>query len=197
MAFTERRAEKRVHPPQDAVLDFALWPAVATPPLRLPLAGLGPPPARRRPGQDLELVDVASLGLGLRLHAAPAVLEALAGVPALFVYLKLRAYESLAATGPLSLFVHAAVMRAEAVAETLRLGLRILHLGRGSTFEKALELLDVSRFGVTELAAWINAVDRHGHRRESGLDDGLDLEDLLAEPALAGQAPPTGEGNGA
>ncbi|MEA4856479.1 MAG: hypothetical protein AAGU21_06840 [Solidesulfovibrio sp.] len=197
MTFTERRAEKRVRPPRDAVLDFALWPAEANPPMRLPLAALGPPSARHRPGQRLELVDVASLGIGLRLFAEPSVLAGLAAGPALFVYLRLHAYAPLDAAGPLSLFVHAATVRADAGQGETRFGLRILHLGRGSTFEKAIELLDVSRFGVRELAAWIDAVDRHGHRRETGMAEGLDIEALLAEPDLADQGCPTGEGNGA
>ncbi len=194
MVFSDRRAEKRVQPPQDAVLDFALWPAAPSPPIRLPLAELGPPAARSLPGQQLVLSDAAPLGLGLRLWAPAEVAAALTTAPALFVYLKLRDYGD--ASEALSLFLHAATMRSQPEDGGGRFGLRITHLGRGSNFEKSIELLDVSRFGVKELAAWTDAVSRHGQRLDDGRDDGLDLDALLAEPALAGPAPSTAKGNG-
>ncbi|WP_300158835.1 hypothetical protein [Solidesulfovibrio sp.] len=194
MVLSDRRAEKRVQPPQDAVLDFALWPAPAFPPIRLPLAELGPPASRGLPGQHLVLADAAPLGLGLRLSAPPDVVAALTASPALFVYLKLRDYGD--AGVALSLFLHAATMRSQPEEGGGRFGLRIAHLGRGSNFEKSIELLDVSRFGVKELAAWTDAVSRHGQRLDAGQDDGLDLDALLAEPALAGPAPQTEKGNG-
>jgi hypothetical protein len=188
MDAIERRAEKRVHPPDDALLDFALWPADPFPPVRLPLSALGPPAACRRSGQDLVLSDIAAIGLGLRLSGPPDVLARLSGAPALFVYLKLRDYRSHPSTEVLSFFFLAQNVRAETTRDDVRFGLRLLRLGRGSSFEKALEFLDVSRFGARELTVWIDAVARDGQRRAGGLEPGLDLDALLLEPELAASA---------
>uniref|UniRef100_I2Q4Y5 Uncharacterized protein n=1 Tax=Desulfovibrio sp. U5L TaxID=596152 RepID=I2Q4Y5_9BACT len=185
MDAVERRAEKRVHPPGDALLDFALWPADPLPPARLPLSALGPPAACRQCGQHLELADVAAIGIGLRLSGAPDILVPLAEAPALFVYLKLRDYRSHPSTDTLSFFFLAENVRAETIRGGLRFGLRLLRLGRGSTFEKALEFLDVSRFGARELTVWIDAVAREGQRQATGMGHGLDLDELLFEPELA------------
>jgi len=184
MDAVERRAEKRVRPPGDAVLDFALWPAEPFPPARLPLARLGPPVASRRTGQRPELADLAAIGLGLHVSGEPEVLAPLAVAPALFVYLKLRDYRPHPPGDVLSFFFLAQTARAETIPEGLGFGLRLLRLGRGASFEKSLEFLDVSRFGVRELAAWIDAVARAGQQRESGVGPGLDIDDLLIEPEL-------------
>jgi hypothetical protein len=192
----DRREEKRVHPPEDAVLEFAVWPAGTVPPPRLPLEALGPPRACSRSGLRLELADAAPLGLGLRLWAGPETTSALAEAPALFLYLKLRDYRYDDPGGVLSLFAHAVTAHADPQDGGVRFGLRITHQGRGSSFEKSIELLDVSRFGVTELAAWADAVDRRRQRREAGAADGLELETLLAEQALNDPAPATAKGNG-
>lgn len=185
MDAVERRAEKRVRPPGDAVLDFALWPADPFPPARLPLAMLGPPVASRRTGERLELADIAAIGLGLHVSGDPAVLVTLAVAPALFVYLKLRDYRPHPPGDILSFFFLAQTARAETIPEGLGFGLRLLRLGRGSSFEKSLEFLDVSRFGVRELAVWIDAVARAGQRQASVVGPGLDIDELLNEPELA------------
>ncbi|EHJ47510.1 hypothetical protein DFW101_1502 [Solidesulfovibrio carbinoliphilus subsp. oakridgensis] len=195
MDAVERRAEKRVHPPGDALLDFALWPADPFPPVRLPLSVLGPPAACRRSGQHLELSDIAAIGLGLRLSGPPDVLARLSGAPALFVYLKLRDYRSHPSTEVLSFFFLAQNVRADPLPGGLRFGLRLLRLGRGSSFEKALEFLDVSRFGARELTVWIDAVAREGQRQAEGLGPGLDLDGLLLEPELAASADAQREGD--
>jgi hypothetical protein len=195
MAFVDRRAEKRVQPPADAVLDFGLWPAPLATPLRLPVTALGPPPASRRAGHGLRLVDATTLGLGLRLAARPSVLAGLASAPAWYLYVKLLDYRFPSPLPPLCLFVHGSNARVAISEQDVRVGLRILHLGRGSTFDKSLDMLDVSRFGVSDLAAWIDAVGRQGQRSESAVNDGLDIEELLSEPALAVPHPPTEEGN--
>jgi hypothetical protein len=184
MDAVERRAEKRVRPPGDAIVDFALWPAELTPPSRLLLHVLGPPSASRLTGDSLVLSDISAIGLGLGLHAAPATTTPLAASPALFIYLKLRDYRPHAPTGVFSLFFHAQIARASVTPEGLGLGMRLLRQGRGSFFEKALELLDVSRFGVPELVVWIDAVVRGIQEPDRMLSPGLDLDRLLDEPEL-------------
>lgn len=185
MDAQERRAEKRVRPPGDAVLDFALWPARLPPPSRLPIEKLGPPAACRRAGDRLVLADIAAIGLGLRLSAAPDVAGRLAAAPALDVYLRLRDYRPHAPNGWLSLFFHAQTARVLAGPDALLFGLRLLRQGRGSSFEKALELLDISRFGAPELAAWVDAVTRNAASPSPMAGPGLELDRLLDEPALA------------
>lgn len=194
MDAVERRAEKRVRPPGDAVTDFALWPAELIPPSRLLPRELGPPVARRRAGDQLAISDVSAIGLGLHLYATPDVAARLAAVPALYLYLKLRDYRPLAPNGVLSLFFHAKIARAAVTPEGLDLGMRLLRQGRGSFFEKALELLDVSRFGVPELVVWIDAVVRGTKEPDRRLGPGLDLDLLLEEPEL-GPVPPDTQRN--
>ena len=181
----ERRAEKRIRPPGDAVLDFALWAAEPDPPCRLPIGVLGAPSACRRVGDRLVLVDVAAIGLGLHVHAAPESLPRLAQAPALNVYLKLRDYRSQSPSDMLSLFFYARNVRANLRERTIDLGLRLLRQGRGSSFEKSLEMLDVSRFGSPSLAAWIDAVVRRLERPRQHSGPGLDLDHLLDEPAFS------------
>lgn len=182
----ERRAEKRVRPPGNAVLDFALWPSELSPPARLPLSLLGPPLVSRRGGHILELADIAAIGVGLRLSGLPDALAPLARAPALYIYLKLRDYRAHPSVDALSFFFLAQNVRVQATDAGLRFGLRLLRLGRGSSFEKALEFLDVSRFGARELNVWIDAVAREGQRPTLGAGPGLDLDELLLEPELAG-----------
>ncbi len=186
----ERRAAIRVRPPGDAVLDFALWPADLSPPVRLPLSRLGPPPVSRRGGQALELADIAAIGLGLHVSGQAEALAPLAGAPALYVYLKLRDYRAHPCMDALSFFFLAQNVRVQATDTGLRFGLRLLRLGRASSFEKALEFLDVSRFVARELHVWIDAVAREGQRRTPDAGPGLDLNGLLLEPELAD--PPVG-----
>jgi hypothetical protein len=194
MDAVERRAEKRVRPPGDAVTDFALWPAELMPPSRLLPRELGPPVASRRAGDHLAISDVAAIGLGLHLCAAPDAAARLAAVPALYLYLKLCDYRPLAPNGVLSLFFHAKIARAAVTPKGLDLGMRLLRQGRGSFFEKALELLDVSRFGVPELVVWIDAVVRGAQEPNQRLSPGLDLDRLLDEPEL-GPVPPDTQRN--
>jgi hypothetical protein len=196
MDAVERRAEKRVRPPGDAVTDFALWPAELIPPSRLLPRELGPPVASRRAGDQLAISDVAAIGLGLHLCAAQDAAAGLSAVPALYLYLKLCDYRPLAPNGVLSLFFHAQIARAAVTPEGLDLGMRLLRQGRGSFFEKALELLDVSRFGVPELVVWIDAVVRGSKEKEPDrrLGPGLDLDLLLEEPEL-GPVPPDTQRN--
>lgn len=122
-------------------------------------------------------------------------LARLSGAPALFVYLKLRDYRSHPSTEVLSFFFLAQNVRADPLPGGLRFGLRLLRLGRGSSFEKALEFLDVSRFGARELTVWIDAVAREGQRQAEGLGPGLDLDGLLLEPELAASADAQREGD--
>ena len=181
-AAMERRAEKRVCPPGDAVLDFALWPAaVATPP-RLPISELGPPLASAATGQDCLLVDVTGQGLGLFVRAVPAVRQRLAAAPALFVYLKLRDYRVGVPDAILSLFCQALPAHVDLLPDGLALGLRLVRQGRGSAHDKALEILDVHRFGVPELTAWTDAVARCRQGQPQQVLAGLDLDRLLDEP---------------
>jgi len=185
MRTVERRAEKRVRPPVDVILDFALWPADTVVPARLPLAALRAPTACRDGGQRLTLADVASIGLGVRLKGQPDLLERLHGLDALYVYIKLHEYRPEAASAALSLFFHADIAWAECVQECLTMGLRVRHLGRGAAQEKALEFLDVSGFGVKELAGWIDALCRGGLSPDAARPvSGLHLDTLLAEPEL-------------
>ncbi len=181
MEHVERRAEKRVCPPGDVLLEFALWPAAPEAPARLDLAALGAPTACRRNGDRMRLADVSAIGLGLVVTAVQPARTLLAQAPALFVYLKLRDPRPDAPTDVLSLFFHARTARAGDGPEGLRLGLRLLRQGRGSSFEKALELLDASRFGVSDLASWIDAVVREMERPPAMPGPGLDLDRLLDE----------------
>lgn len=192
MDAQERRAEKRVCPPGDTVLDFALWPAEVVSPYRLPVQALGPPLACRAAGDRLVLADITAIGLGLCLCTAPDTSERLAASPALFLYLKLHDYRPLAPTNALSLFFLAQMARATLHPATLAMGLRFLRQGRGSSYEKALELLDISRFGVAELVTWIDALARHIDQPNRAPSPGLDLDRLLDEPEL-GRMPPEGK----
>ncbi len=193
MNAEERRAEKRVRPPGDALLDFALWPASLSPPPRLPLSALGPPAACLAAGDRVILADIAAIGLGLRLVAPPPACDSLGAAPAVHVYLKLRDYRPQAPTDRLSVFFHASAMFVQPTPAGLGLGLRILRQGHGSSFEKALELLDVSRFGVPELVPWIDALVRQSRQGNHLRETGLDLDVLLEEPELA-LLPPIGKG---
>lgn len=193
MDAVERRAEKRVHPPGDAVLEFALWPASPAAPARLPIAELGRPAASRRGGCRLTVADISVLGIGLTLDAPTAALEALAVAPALFLYLRLREYRPQTEGELLSLFFHAATARLTRSAGRLQAGLRFLRLGRGSSFDKALEFIDVSRFGAPGLASWIDAVVRGELRPDHDPAPGLNLDRLLDEPCVSGPLPAQGQ----
>jgi hypothetical protein len=190
MDAVERRAEKRVRPPGDAVLEFALWPAAPAAPARLPVSALGRPAASRRDGCRLTVADISALGIGLELDAPAPVIAALASTPALYLYLRLRDYRPQTDGELLSLFFHAATARVAASADNLFAGLRFLRQGRGSTFDKALDFFDVSRFGAPGLAAWIDAVVRDEHRPGRDPAPGLNLDRLLDEPDVSA-APPT------
>lgn len=192
MDAVERRAEKRVRPPGDALLDFALWPAEPAPPPRLLLPVLGLPATCRLAGDTLVLIDITAIGLGLRLDAGAAPRERIAAAPAVFVYLKLREYRPKAQGGVLSLFFHARSVRVEPLPDGLALGLRFTRQGRGSSFEKSLELLDVSHFGVPMLAAWIDALVRDMEEPQQAQGPGLDLDRLLDEPQI-GLTPTAGQ----
>jgi len=181
----ERRAKNRTPPPGDAVLDFALWPAEAVPPCRLPIAALGAPSACRRIGDRLVLIDVTAIGLGLHIHTVPEAALRLAYAPAAYIYLKLRDYRPQAPADLLCLFFHAQNVRADCRDRKIDLGLRLLRQGRGSSFEKSLELLDVSRFGTPCLAAWIDAVVRRLARPPERPGPGLDLDHLLDESVFS------------
>ncbi|WP_233489660.1 hypothetical protein [Solidesulfovibrio fructosivorans] len=181
----ERRAEKRVHPPVDVVLDFALWPADTVVPSKLPLAALRPPTACRGRGQALILADVASIGLGIRIEGPAGLLSRLHRLDALYIYLKLREYRPMTANAALSLFFHVKIAWADLEPGSLTLGLRVLHLGRGAASEKSLEFLDVRGFGVKELAGWIDALCRDNLGPEAVTQaSGVHLDTLLAEPEL-------------
>jgi hypothetical protein len=193
-AAMERRAEKRVCPPGDAVLAFALWPSVPAVSPRLFLSVLGPPLAKGPAGHGLELADITARGLGLHVRAEPGVLERLAASPALYVYLKLRDYRPQAPAEVLSLFFHALTAHAVSQPDGLALGLRLSHQGWGSVHEKALELLDVSRFGVPELVAWIDALARNMALPRRTACPGIDLDHLLDEPECVPVASPA-QGN--
>lgn len=185
MSTVERRAARRIRPPVDAVLDFALWPTGVSIPYTLPLAALASPAAAKNAGQTLTLVDVASIGLGVHLVGTPGLLRRLAESPALYVYLKLRAKHESCVQPPLSLFFHVKTIHTGPGPEELAMGLQVLHLGRGSAFEKSLEFLDVSRFGIKALADWIDALHTGGSTRAGGLSEaGLNLDNLLDEPEL-------------
>jgi hypothetical protein len=188
MDAVERRAELRVRPPGDVVLDFALWPADLHSPSRLPVSDLGRPTVCRQTGDRLTLADATAIGLGLALVAPPAACACLSAAPALFVYLKLRDFRPQAPNGVLSLFFHVLAARVETRPDGLGLGVRFLRQGRGSSFDRTLELLDVSRFGVPELAVWVDAVARGMTRSERTPGPGLDLDQLLDAPEL-GLAP--------
>ncbi|OLN26784.1 hypothetical protein DVDV_2484 [Desulfovibrio sp. DV] len=193
MDAVERRAEKRVRPPGDAVLEFALWPAPPAAPARLPLAELGRPAASRRDGCRLVVADISAQGIGLTLDAPAAILDPLAAVPAFFLYLRLREYRPQTEGELLSLFFHAATARLTLSAGRLQAGLRFLRLGRGSPFDKALEFVDVSRFGAPGLASWIDAVVRGELRPDHDPAPGLNLDRLLDEPDVSGPLPAQGQ----
>ena len=189
MDAMDRRAEKRVRPPGDAVLEFALWPAAVEPPLRLPLADLGPPAASRRQGCRLIVADVSAIGIGLELFAPGPAIDALADAAAFFLYLRLRDYRPQTAGERISLFFHATAARIAATPDRLFAGLRFVRQGRGSPFDKILEFLDISRFGAPGLAAWIDAVVRDEHRPGHAPDPGVNLDRLLDEPGVSAPRP--------
>lgn len=191
----ERRAEKRVRPPGDVVLEFALWPAALDAPARLSLAELGPPVASRREGCRLVVADISAIGIGIELAAPGATVAALAGAPALFLYLRLRDYRPQTAGELISLFFHAKSARVAATPEHLFAGLRFERQGRGSPFDKALDFLDVSRFGAPGLAAWIDAVVRDEHRPGHDPAPGLNLDRLLDEPGVSAPSPARSQDN--
>jgi hypothetical protein len=181
-AAMNRRAEKRICPPADAVLQFALWPTASDVLTRLPLSVLGPPLASAGAGHGFVLADITVQGLGLHVRAEPTVLECLAASPALFVYLKLRDYRYQPPNGVLSLFCRALPTHVARLQDCLTMGLRLIHQGRGSAHEKALELLDVRRFGLSELVAWIDALARDRQALSRKYEPGLNLDYLLDEP---------------
>ena len=220
----DRRAEKRVRPPGDAVLEFALWPTAVAAPARLALAELGPPAVSRRAGYRLLVADISAIGIGIELSAptpagclgradaggapipapapalapalapapasAPALtMDTLAGTPAFFLYLRLRDYRPQTAGELFSLFFHATAARITATPGHLFAGLRFVRQGRGSPFDKALEFLDVSRFGAPGLAAWIDAVVRDEHRPDHDPAPGVNLDRLLDEPGVSASSP--------
>ena len=193
MDAVERRAEKRVRPPGDVVLEFALWPAPPAAPARLPLVELGRPAASRRGGCRLVVADISAQGIGLTLDAPAAILAPLAAVPAFFLYLRLREYRPQTEGELLSLFFHAATARVTLSSGRLQAGLRFLRLGRGSPFDKALEFVDVSRFGAPGLASWIDAVVRGELRPDHDPAPGLNLDRLLDEPDVSGPLPAQGQ----
>ena len=189
MDAVERRAEKRVRPPGDAVLEFALWPAAPAAPARLPVSALGRPAASRRDGCRLTLLDASSIGLGVELAAPESALDALADAPAWFVYLTLRECRPEAEGELLSLFYHVAVARLRPSPGVLSAGLRLARQGRGCPFDKAIDFFDVSRFGSPDLAAWLDALARSAARPAPAAGPGLHLDRLLEEPALSADAP--------
>ena len=193
MDAVERRAEKRVRPPGDAVLEFALWPAPAVAPARLPLAEIGRPAASGRCDCQLTVDDISALGIGLTLDAPAAILAPLAAPPALFLYLQLRDYRPQADGEVLSFFFHTAKARLVPSPGRLQAGLRFLRLGRGSPFDKSLEFIDVSRFGAPGLASWIDAVVRGELRPDHDPAPGLNLDRLLDEPCVSGPLPAQGQ----
>ena len=189
MDAMDRRAEKRVRPPGDAVLEFALWPAAVEAPTRLPLADLGPPAASRPTGCRLIVADVSAIGVGIELTAPAPIIDALAGAAAFFLFLRLRDYRPQTAGERIPLFFHATAARIAATPEQLLAGLRFVRQGHGSPFDKALEFLDVSRFGVPGLAAWIDAVVRDENRPDHNPAPGVNLDRLLDEPGVSTPRP--------
>ena len=116
-------------------------------------------------------------------------MDTLAGAPAFFLYLRLRDYRPQTAGELFSLFFHATAARIATTPGHLFAGLRFMRQGRGSPFDKALEFLDVSRFGAPGLAAWIDAVVRDEHRPGHDPDPGVNLDRLLDEPGVSASSP--------
>lgn len=167
------------------VIELAAWIRPALEPTTFHVRELGMPNLLLgRVNCSLRLDNLSADGLGVSLPVAcrhyPKELQR----QALLVYLKL-ANPLNSSEEPLSLLLGCTVRALRHTEERIYLGLHIVCEGVPDAGEKVVHLINVEKYGITDLTRWCDEKDRALRSGLRGMSTGLRMERLLSEIACA------------
>ncbi len=167
------------------VMELAAWIRPSLEPTSFHVRELGMPNLLLgRFNCSLRLDNISAEGLGVSMRTScrhyPSDLKS----QFVLVYLKLAS--PLDPTDePLSLLLACSVTAMRATEERIYLGLRIICEGVADASEKLVHLVNVEKYGITDLTRWCDEKDRASRSGLKPAPKGLHMERLLAEIAAA------------
>lgn len=197
MESSNKRTDYRVEVPASYVRELAVWFCPPGEYVRLGAVELGRPhlTMSKLGSGRMTLTDLSIRGLGMHAVLPPEVSARLLSAKDCFTYVKLWDPSADDPYGVLSVFTYNQLVRVAEKDDGLFLGARFLRFAVGSRFEKALDFLDAQACGVTALTRWCDNIARGVASMPGRHNDGLDMDNLLAEveAALAGPSQPDEE----
>lgn len=167
------------------VMELAAWIRPSLEPTTIHVAELGMPNLLLgRVNCSLRLDNLSAEGLGVSLRKACRYYPADLKDQYVLVYMKLASPMD-PSDEPLPLLLACSIVALRSTEERIYLGLHIVCEGVPDASEKKLHLVNVEKYGISDLTRWCDEKDRATRSGLKAAPKGLRMERLLAEIAAA------------